>query len=93
MTDSNGILVNFTTIPPFYDLSTDYTSTGSEAYDASNNSFPTTLGTLHVTSNLGDATFTATSVPEPTTLVSASIACLMTGVWILERQRCVRRPV
>ncbi len=79
-----AIFGNFTTIPPFYDLSTSFTSTGTSSYNS--NSFSTTLGDLTIGSTSGNATFTATAVPEPATIVSAVFPCLLACAWMLARR-------
>jgi hypothetical protein len=58
-----GIAGLYFTLPPFYDLGSAVTLTGSTW--ASTDPFPTTLGTLQLESATGSGTFTAVLVPEP----------------------------
>ena len=73
--------------PPLSDLSQPYTATGDGA--SSFGPFQTTtLGDLTITESISsEGTFTAFTVPEPTSLTSAGIACLIVGAWTLAR-RC-----
>jgi hypothetical protein len=75
---------NSTTVPPFYDLSTSFTSTGTAGV-IPDSVYSTTLGDLTVISTSGSATFTAAVVPEPATIVPAGLAFLILGRWSLAR--------